>query len=549
MKSGTSVVPKRLSVGTLCLLSLCWIVPGLMGHDPWKPGEPTYVGIVSDLVRGGDWVVPTLAGEPFMEKPPLIYVSGALFASTLSPRLPLHDAARLVTGVYMALTLLLTGLSGRELYGSGRGTVAVVILLGCVGLVPRMHQLLPDVPLLMGFALALFGLALSRRRPLVGGLAVGVGAGVGFLSKGLLAPGIVGATAVALPLLFRPWRSRDYATCLATAAIAALPWLTIWPFALYERSPQLFWEWFWDNNWGRFLGLNHLGPKARPFYYLTILPWFAWPAFPLALWAVWQRRSAGRSNAEIQLPLVTFLIMLTVLSLASDGCELYATPILLPLALLAAASADSVGSTLSTALDWFAVATFGVIAALLWLGWTAMLGGYPAVFAEWLAHYVPGYVPQFNALAFWAALASTALWLGWVWRVPRCNTRWLIRWAAGTTLVWTLIMTLWLPVGDARKSYRSMFDVFRQSLPPRYSCIASRSFGEHERAMLYYSAGIVTRRVEVTNADDCDLLLIGDERSPSDLPDSQWEEIWEGGRRAYPGERYRLYRRTKGGAG
>jgi hypothetical protein len=49
-----------------------------------------------------------LAHEPFMEKPPLFYLSAAAMASLFSPMLPLHDAARITTGLYMALTFFLS---------------------------------------------------------------------------------------------------------------------------------------------------------------------------------------------------------------------------------------------------------------------------------------------------------------------------------------------------------------------------------------------------------------------------------------------------------
>jgi len=67
--------------------------------------------------------VPTLAGEPFVEKPPVFFVTAALFAELFGGWLPLHDAARLASGFYVALTLLFAGLTARELYGLEAGEV------------------------------------------------------------------------------------------------------------------------------------------------------------------------------------------------------------------------------------------------------------------------------------------------------------------------------------------------------------------------------------------------------------------------------------------
>ncbi|HEX5464552.1 MAG TPA: glycosyl transferase, partial [Burkholderiales bacterium] len=97
-------------VGLLCV---AWILPGLIGHDPWKPDEAYSFGLIYHIIRHGDWVVPMLAGQPFLEKPPLYYLTAAAFAKAFSPPLALHDAARLASGFYMAIVFLFTGFAGR----------------------------------------------------------------------------------------------------------------------------------------------------------------------------------------------------------------------------------------------------------------------------------------------------------------------------------------------------------------------------------------------------------------------------------------------------
>ena len=52
----------------------------LVGHDPWKPDEAYTFGVVYELLQGGSWIVPTLAGEPFLDKPPLFYLTAAACA-------------------------------------------------------------------------------------------------------------------------------------------------------------------------------------------------------------------------------------------------------------------------------------------------------------------------------------------------------------------------------------------------------------------------------------------------------------------------------------
>ena len=117
---------KAVLLGLLCLV---WLGTGLVGHDPWKPDDAFSFGVVYSMLHNGDWLVPTLAGEPFMDKPPLYYWTAALFAKLFSPLLTLHDGARLASGFYTALTLLFIGLAGRKLYGENRGWAAAIILI------------------------------------------------------------------------------------------------------------------------------------------------------------------------------------------------------------------------------------------------------------------------------------------------------------------------------------------------------------------------------------------------------------------------------------
>lgn len=523
------------------LLAVAWLLPGLVGHDPWKPDEAYSFGLIYHIYQTGDWVVPSLAGEPFMEKPPLYYIAAAQVAKLFSPLLPLHDAARLTSGFFIALTLALNGLAARELLGKGKGRIAVLVLLGCVGLLVRGHEMITDTALLAGFALAFYGLALSLRRPLLAGLLLGTGVGVGFLSKGLIAPGVVGVTALLLPL-FRPWRCRNYLLALGVALLAALPWLLVWPYALYRRSPELFHQWFWVNNLGRYLGFAKLGPTPDRGYYLETLPWFAWPAWPIALWALWRGRRNGMSQPAMQLPLVALLVILAVLLSASDAREVYALPILLPLSLLAAAGVDMLRRGAAAALDWFGLMTFGLFSGFLWLGWVAMMTGWPAKLAE-RAHYLqPAYVPEFKPLAFGVALIYTALWGILVTRLGRNTRRAIVNWTAGLTLMWSLLTTLWLPWIDTGKTYRAMIADLQQSLPPRYDCITSQALGEPQRALLLYYAGILTQRRE-SQGRECSLLLVqGGADNPPRLG-REWAQIWEGARPGDRSERFWLFQR------
>lgn len=524
-----------LSLPALVLVFVMWITPGLVGRDPWKADEPFSFGLAYHMIQTNDWVVPELTGEPFLEKPPLYFMTAAGFGRLFSPPLDLVDAARLATAFYMFLAFLFFALTARELYGGREfGAIAALLLLGCIHLQVTAHKLITDMGLFAGFAVAFYGFALCGRRRTAGGFWIGTGTGIGFLSKGLLAPGLLGIIAIALPALFRQWRRKDYGLSLAIALAAALPWLVIWPVALYRRSPDFFMQWFWNQNFGRFMGFNagsvgfNVGSPDPHSWYILNLPLLAWPVILPAFWSLWHFRRSWRVHPVFQLPLVSWIVILAVLSAASTNRGLYALPMLLPITLLAVPGVDLLPDRAKVIANRASVLFFGVVALLLWFGWFAMMTGSPAGIAQKLHAFQPDYVPSVNGVLLASAVLYSLAWLFVVIRVTRSPDFAFVNWTLGVVLAWGLVMTLWLPALNEGSSYRAAFFSLKKSMPSEYSCIESRGLGESERAMLEYFAGLRTRRIEVFGPGNCDLLL--EQRSgkaPEFPPVPAWQKIWE----------------------
>src|SRR5262249_59424043 len=133
----------------------------------------------------------------------------------------------------MALTFFFTAAAARELNGERSGAVAVLLLLGCFGLVVRSHQIITDVAMLTGFAMAYYGCALALRRASAGGFLIGTGAGIGFLANGIVAPAIIIAMALLLPAAGRGWGSRGFSGAPGVAAPPAGPPLLLLAHPLF----------------------------------------------------------------------------------------------------------------------------------------------------------------------------------------------------------------------------------------------------------------------------------------------------------------------------
>ena len=530
---------KAWALGLLCAI---WIATGLVGHDPWKPDEGYTFGLIYHMLQSGDWLVPTLVNEPFLDKPPLFYAIAALFAKLFSPWLPLHDGARLASGFFTALTLLFAGLTGRDLFGKGLGWSTVIILIGCLGMLVRSHLMVTDLALLTGVAMMLYGYSLALRFRRRAGIFIGTGLGIGFMAKGFIAPVLFLLISAAL-LLFRGWRHKPYYIALAIASVFALPWLTIWPWLLYQHSPEMFSQWAWSYNIGRWLHYAQYDFGDRAWYYIQTLPWLAWPAWPLAVWAVWKQRHNLRYEAPYQLLLVSFLVMLATLSFVPNIEDVFALPMLLPIAMLATAALPGLRRGAANALDWFGIMTFSLFTICMWWGWTGLLLNYNAKIVQWLKEYQPGYEPSVYTPSFWIAVIATIAWVVLVWRVGRSIRRSIINWAGGVTLVWILAMTLWMPWLESGKSYRSVAVSLKKKLPAHYDCIAGRNIGDNERALFEYFGSFTTRR---NGERTCDLLLAqGNRDAKADADEAHWKKIWEGARTGDKNERFRLYRKIE----
>jgi len=329
---------------------------------------------------------------------------------------------------------------------------------------------------------------------------------------------------------------------IVTAVVLSLPW----PLLLEARDPALFAQW-WQNesldNYIAFLGAR----SAEPIYYLRNLLWFAWPSLPLVLWLLWLRGrgfNGGLADPGVVVPGVLALVILASLMVMPEARLANALALLVPMALLAALEVDSLKRGFSGALDWFGILTFGLLALVMWVFWIdAYVNGMPLNMARLLRDTEVGYHPSFHLGTMLAAVSLTVLWVMLVRPARRSNRRAILNWAAGVTLIWGLLTTIWLPYLDSRRSYRWTVENVAMRLP-RGACLASRNLGEPQRALFGYFAGIRTVREEVEPAHTCNSLLVQYGRLAQDpAPPEGWQPIWSGARKGDDTERFVLYKR------
>lgn len=520
----------------LILLSIIWIFLGLTGHAPWKPLETTSISIIKDILDNGHIVAPLAVNQSVLDLPPLYHLSAAGSALLFSHLFNIHDGARLVNALWMSITLLMVGMTGRELWTQGVGRYATFIMIGTIGLILNAHSLNAEVAMLASTATGLYALALSKRRPWRASLLLGAAIAIGFLSKGLLPVLILTGTALLLTLLFKNWRTKSFAIFFSTAAVVTLPLVALWlvPFALYY--PELFSIWLKTE-------LNSFNQSYFS-YFFEILIWYAWPALPLALWSLWRHRTQLLNKPKFQLIIVFFLVSLVALGAGADNKDINALTLLLPLVALGAGSVDHLKRGAASALNWFGISLFGLAGFLIWLGWFAMTTGYPSRIKERMQFLSGTDRIDFNLLSLVPALIITSIWLFTCVRVRQSNRATVTNWAVGMTFGWGLLMTLWLPLIDSAKSYKPAFTQLKQALGKNSSCIKSLNVGQSQRVLLNYYTNLHLEPLDATQSANCEFYLIQDERGSTRMqPSDEWTLIWRGKRTADRKESFRLYQR------
>jgi 4-amino-4-deoxy-L-arabinose transferase-like glycosyltransferase len=533
----TARIALPLAPGLVALLLAAYVLPGLVGHDPWKAEDAIGIDIVHQMLQHGRWIVPHLAGEPYLEDGPFHYWIAALTAKLSGLFLTHHDGARLASGLMMLATLAFLRLAGRELYGRIEGACAVLVLIGSLVLLVHAHETLAEISMLTGQALAWYAIALAPRKPGRAGWLLGAGLVVAALSKGVLGLIVPLAVALAAPAVSGTWRRRGYLMTLITAAVALALVVGGWLALAESRSPGF------DPALWRFTARQFVFPAGKALaYWGQTLTWATWPAWPLALWTLWEgrrREVVPATRLLVAASVASFVLLLFL----DDPREVLALPLLLPLALLAGAGVPSLRRGAANALAWFGVMSAGFLGALMWLGWFSMMTGFPPTIARNFARLEPGYVAHFSGMALTVALAATLIWVWLIAKSERSVFRGVTYWAAGITLLWCLATTLILSWVDYGKSYRPVALALKKHVPAGTRCIQSIGLGEAQRAAFDYHAEIVTQRLERYLHSDCRVLLVQAREGDPDEIGSDWKFLWEG-RRPRDRERFRLYEKT-----
>nr|WP_315258646.1 glycosyltransferase family 39 protein [uncultured Duganella sp.] len=555
----------------LYALGLLYILPGLIGREPWKNDDAASFGIMWTMAHGTwqDWLWPNIAGLSTPDEGPLAFWLGAVGIKLFGWLLGDVLAARVATvGIFMLgvlslwyatyhlgrrqdaqpLRLAFGGQPEPDDFGRTLADAAALIYLGCLGLLQHSHETTPDALQVAATAFLLYRTVRYVEKPSLRNAALsGLAIGLMTLSGGWVAPVLlVVALFACTRFLGQPVSRalRDLVAMIAVGGAIAALWLI--PAQLlepYHQQPLNAWlGWNW-------LQLDWPNWNAVKFFFRVGI-WFFWPAWPFACWAVWAwRRQKGALHIVVPLAFVVMGLLLTLCNPQPDQGQLLV--LLPPLAVMAAFGLLTMKRGAINAIDWFSVMALTLCAAVIWIFYFAKLIGWPAKAARNVLKLVPGYTPEVGWVALLVALAATLGWFVLVhWRVSRRPTvlwRAVVLSSGGLILIWILSSTLFLPELNYGKSYASVARQIADKLPPGTHCIET-NVGPAQRASFAFYAQLPFVGVE---GGRCDLLLLQDSIKARDNREiqpqhrgKQWQLLWEGRRPADRQERFRLYRRA-----
>jgi len=400
-------------------LLLVWAVLSLpsLGIVPlFDYDETIYAQTAADMMRLGEWIVPTANGVQFFEKPPFTYYMMDLCFSLFGQN---AFAARLPSALFTLFTALLLFQFGRRAHSSFFGFAAALIFLTMLEVALLAHAAILDAvlnffvagTLLYYFLWRRFG---ERRHALIAAAMMGLAVSI---------KGPVGAVVPLLVIVLDRLLTRDlldtmrsipWIPCLTIFLITATPWYLM---ILFLHGPGFLYEFIMVHNIGR--ALNPMqGHGGGWHYYIVVfivsaLPWLVW-----FLWSIkqsWQQRDVDETlPALTRLGLIWTLAVIILFTFAQTKLPHYISSIYPGTAAMIAAALFCYGDREYVGKSVY----FGTVLLLLPVALALTL--LPSVYP-----YIAEMVQHPRAIAIVTQDISPPQWISWLGGVLLVAVLWL----------------------------------------------------------------------------------------------------------------------------
>ncbi|HEU4340970.1 MAG TPA: glycosyltransferase family 39 protein [Candidatus Binatia bacterium] len=365
---------------------------GLGARDFWAPVEPRYAEIARVMFSNAEWIVPTVNGELYTDKP-ILYFWLVLIASH-AVGVVNEWTVRLPSAIGALGLVLTTYAFGRDFFSPRVGFMAGAILATSVRAVWEGRWAHMDMLFTCFFTLSIYFAARavfklgSRNEMLLAHSALALAT----LTKGLIGVVLPALIFLSLVIIRRDWRLILEARLpwgIIIFLLVAAPW-----FVLVDQATDGRWlrEFFYIHHIQRYTaGEGHREPF---YYYLTTLPADFSPWTVLAIPALFASRSWRKAWSQ---PVVVFFVLwfsavFLFFSLSDTKRDLYLLPLFPTLALLVATYMNDLTAGSLAQRSAYQVPALVLFAALTIIGLS-----FPA--AAWI----------FRREVFWISLPASVL--------------------------------------------------------------------------------------------------------------------------------------------
>ncbi len=333
--------PFRRQLGMVALFAAIVMFAGLGAREIWSGDETRCAGIGAEMAFSGDWMVPRLNGEPFLEYPSLFYwIEAAAFKifgfQDFAAKLPSALAGFGSTVLIFCLARILA-------FSAGTGLFAAVMQATGAQFFMNSRTCMVDALLAFCVLTAMTGGTMFRLRhhPKSGLALLSAGICGGIMTKGLIGAvipaAVLGIWLATDDAVNRKFRWQDYLAFLLAGIAALLP-VCLWLRGLYcAAGADAVHEVVMVNNFGRFSGSQ--GDHVVPWhYYLEKLPGQFQPYLIFLFFGIWLavRDWRRNKNSGILLLLLFLFVPYFLLTLSASKRQVYLLPLYAPAALLAA---------------------------------------------------------------------------------------------------------------------------------------------------------------------------------------------------------------------
>ena len=484
----TQAAAQRLPRLALLLFCAAYVLPGLVGRDPWRGADLNAFGQMLALADGrAPWLAPALGGVasgdallPHWIGAGAILLTRPWLDPALAARLPFalmlvlalvavwHATFHLARSeAAQPLPLAFGGEAHPVDYARAVADGALLAFIATLGLLQLGHQTTPELAQLAAAACLQWALAAAPQRH-----------GPARLGVVLALPALAacGAPAMALAwgvggLLLSFVGGNASADASAhnraeTSSGAGLKSLRPWLAAAVLAAALLAWltgSWAW-----------RVAPQIEAPLVARLWLWFLWPAWPLALWTLWSwRRQLLQRHLALPLLGLGVALLACVAMDGSDRALMLGAP---GIAVLAAFALPTLQRSTTAAVDSLSVLFFTLCALTVWVFYAAIATGTPAAAWATVQRLAPGFERRLSITELALAALATLAWAWLVrWRTRRTRPviwKSLVLPAGGVALCWLLLMTLWLPLLDYALSNRPLAQRLLHHVPAG-ACVAA----------------------------------------------------------------------------